>query len=464
MQNRELRIAIVPTRREAFKHPLAGERKKEIVEKIKSLEGKLRFTGRYIEELNDEGMLMRYSEVPAVKKLIGEVDALFFPHCNFGQEEAIAKLAKELNVPVLVWGPRDGTPNGLEWRPTDSQCGMFASTKVLQRYGVPFSYIENCGLEDAVFEKEFANFLAVAEVVKAFRHMRVAVISTRPKEFLSVMVNEAELLERFGIELVPAESAVILKKIEEQRKNRPALEKLLGELSEAGLDLSKMDERRYDMAAIELGVMQFIEENQCSAVASECWSLFRSNYNVGACFMLGDLNDRGIPAACENDIHAAILSAMAVAAQRYTVPSFVADLTIRHPENDKAELLWHCGPFAKRLMRKTEKGYITPDGKGFYEIEHGEYTVMRFDGLRGDYFLFAGKGHGVDGPLTNGNYLWLETDEDWVRWEKKFIHGPYIHHVVGIPGDCIAVMREACRYLGLRFDSPASDEFVYELQ
>ena len=29
---------------------------------------------------------------------------------------------------------------------------------------------------------------------------------------------------------------------------------------------------------------------------------------------------------------------------------FLADLTIRHPENENAELLWHCGPFLKPLL------------------------------------------------------------------------------------------------------------------
>ena len=117
---------------------------------------------------------------------------------------------------------------------------------------------------------------------------------------------------------------------------------------------------------------------------------------------------------------------------------------------------------AIEIIRKNAKGYITPQGKGFYEIEHGEYTVLRFDGLKGQYYLFAGTGHGVEGPLTNGNYLWLETD-NWPKWEKKFIFGPYIHHVVGIPGDHVAVIREACRYLGLHFDSPDDPNFVYDL-
>ena len=37
--------------------------------------------------------------------------------------------------------------------------------------------------------------------------------------------------------------------------------------------------------------------------------------------------------------------------------------------------------------------------------------------------------------------------DDWVKWEKKFIYGPYIHHVACIHGNYIPIMEEACRYI-----------------
>ncbi|MCL2665905.1 MAG: hypothetical protein FWE82_09845, partial [Defluviitaleaceae bacterium] len=165
------------------------------------------------------------------------------------------------------------------------------------------------------------------------------------------------------------------------------------------------------------------------------------------------------PTACETDVHGAIMGAMAIAARRYKTPSYVADLTIRHPSNDNAELLWHCGPFPKSLIRDNASGFVSASGQGNYEIVHGVHTICRFDGLGGEYFMFAGTGKGVEGPVTNGNYLWLEVD-DWPHWEKKFIYGPYIHHVVGVPGDVTHILREACRYIGITFDAAESDRFI----
>ena len=39
-----------------------------------------------------------------------KIDGLFLPHCNFGTEYECARLAKELGVPVLLWGPLDERP------------------------------------------------------------------------------------------------------------------------------------------------------------------------------------------------------------------------------------------------------------------------------------------------------------------------------------------------------------------
>ncbi len=58
---------------------------------------------------------------------------LFLPHCNFGTEYERAMLAKELKVPVLLWGSLDerSKPDGTRLR--DTQCGLFAIGKVLRR-------------------------------------------------------------------------------------------------------------------------------------------------------------------------------------------------------------------------------------------------------------------------------------------------------------------------------------------
>jgi hypothetical protein len=127
-------------------------------------------------------------------------------------------------------------------------------------------------------------------------------------------------------------------------------------------------------------------------------------------------------------------------------------MTVRHPENDNAELLWHCGVFPHSLKKKGTLSAITDHygsglpGAGKWEIKGGDLTVTRFDGTSGDYRLLATKGRVVEGPATNGTYAWVEF-KDWPELEHRLIFGPYIHHCVGIYADVTPAFFEASRYM-----------------
>ena len=198
---KKIKIGFAPTRRSIFSAPDAIKFSNLTRDKLNELG--VEFVD--IKDINEEGLL--YDDAERIKiaaKFKAEgVDGLFFPHCNFGTEYEVARLAKELNVPVLLWGPRDERPdeNGIRLR--DSQCGLFATGKVLRRFRVPFTYLTNCRLDDPEFARGIKDFLAVCNVVKVFRNTRILQIAPRPFDFWSTMCNEGELLERFNIQLAP---------------------------------------------------------------------------------------------------------------------------------------------------------------------------------------------------------------------------------------------------------------------
>jgi len=142
--------------------------------------------------------------------------------------------------------------------------------------------------------------------------------------------------------------------------------------------------------------------------------------------------------------------AMAKAAALNEEAVFLADLTIRHPENDNAELLWHCGPFPSVLCNKTQKPKII-NAQGSWELQKGNITILRCDETGGKYQMIAAEGKAVDGPETTGTYVWVEFD-NWKRLEEKFIFGPYIHHVAGVYGNYKRALKEAAGYLGIEWD------------
>lgn len=123
----KIKIGYAPTRRSIFSAPDAVKYRGLTADRLKELG--IDFVD--ITDVNDEGLL--YDEAGRIKiaeKFKKEkIDGLFLPHCNFGTEFECARLAKELNVPVLLWGPLDERPDENGVRLRDTQCGLFATGK-----------------------------------------------------------------------------------------------------------------------------------------------------------------------------------------------------------------------------------------------------------------------------------------------------------------------------------------------
>jgi len=127
------------------------------------------------------------------------VDCIFMPHCNFGTEGAVGMIAKKMGVPVLLWGPRDEAPLPDGRRLRDTLCGLFASSKVVYKQNVPFTYIENCRIDDEPLRKGVDTFMRAVNVADIFRKgVRIGLVGDRIDFFWTTIINESELLDRFN--------------------------------------------------------------------------------------------------------------------------------------------------------------------------------------------------------------------------------------------------------------------------
>lgn len=447
-----IKLGYAPTRRSIFSAPDAIKYRGLTAQRLTELG--VDFVD--ITDINEEGLLYNDADMLKISEKFKaeKIDGLFLPHCNFGTEYECARLAKELGVPVLLWGPLDERPEPDGTRLRDTQCGLFATGKVLRRFGVPFTYMTNCRLEDPVFERGLRDFMAVCNVVKTFRHIRILQISTRPFDFWSTMCNEGELLEKFNIQLAPIPMGEL---VDEVRKN-------LGNVAEtqevmtycrANMNIAIKDDELEKVAAMKVAMKHLAEKYGCNAIAIQCWNQLQTELGIMPCAANALLNEEGIPTVCETDIHGAITALLVEAAGMGQVRSFFADWTIRHPDCPNGELLQHCGPWP--ISVAGEKPTITyplafaHPGSITAEAKHGDVSLVRFDGDLGQYSLLLGHAKGIDGPKGMGTYLWVEVD-NIKRLEAKLVEGPYIHHCVGIHKDVVPVLYEACKYIGVKPD------------
>lgn len=449
---KKIKIGFAPTRRSIFSAPdavkfanLTRDRLRELGVEFVDITG-----------INNEGLLYQECDRIRIREKFraAGIDGLFFPHGNFGTEYECARLAKEMGVPVLLWGPRDERPepNGVRLR--DTQCGLFATGKVLRRFGVPFTYVTNCRLTDPEFERGIKTFLAVCSVVKTFKNIRILQIAPRPYDFWSTMCNEGELLERFNIQLAPIPMPELTEEMKRVKTQGVEVPKTIS-YCRSCMNIEIKDDELENVAALKVAMKNLAAKYGCNAIAIQCWNELQHEIGIMPCAANSMLNEEGIPTVCETDIHGAITALMVEAASLDDKRSFFADWTVRHPDNENGELLQHCGPWPISVAR--EKPSITYPlafnypGAVAAEAKHGQVTLARFDGDNGEYSLLLGNAKGIDGPYTKGTYLWVEV-ENLKRLEAKIVEGPYIHHCVGIHEDVVPILYEACKYIGVKPD------------
>ena len=286
----KLKLGFAPTRRSIFSAPDAVKYRGLTAERLKQLG--IEFVD--ITDINDEGLLYQDEDMYRIAEKFKKekVDGLFLPHCNFGTEYECARLAKELNVPVLLWGPLDERPEADGTRLRDTQCGLFATGKVLRRFGIPFTYMTNCRLNDPVFERGIRDFMAVCNVVKTFRNIRILQISTRPFDFWTTMCNEGELLEKFNIQLAPIPMPELTDAVKKAVQDKTGGDEVM-QYCRANMEILIKDSEQQNVAALKVAMKRLAGRYGCQAIAIQCWNQLQSELGIMPCAANALLNSEG---------------------------------------------------------------------------------------------------------------------------------------------------------------------------
>ncbi len=452
-KNRQPKLGLCPIGKFVFSHEDAI-RQKARIQAVLRKQG-VRFVD--LDGVLPDGLVREQSHVDPVVRFFRQedVDGLFMPHCNFGTEGAVGRIAQKVGVPVLLWGPRDEAPLPDGTRLRDTLCGLFASSKVLHKLQVPFTYIENCRLADEAFRSGLDLFLRAANVAAAFRRgMRIGHVGQRIDFFWTTIVSESELLERFNVEVLPLDMVAFVRAARIRlRKGREAYEHEAAEWHATAHVIGFADdEPLLNILAVRDEMLGLAEAHGLDGLAMQDFDSLVEE--MGAyCFFANSLVSEHCPVACESDIHGAVSTILLERAALDGMPAFLADLTIRHPDDDNGVLLWHAGaPVSfKHPEERIRLGHhwILPTrlaGMPHFRLREGPITVVRFDGDRGRYQMAAGEGVSMEGPPTQNNYVWMKV-KDWARWERTLMTGPFIHHAAMSYGHYAKPLLEACRFV-----------------
>jgi L-fucose isomerase-like protein len=456
--DKEPLIGLCPMGKFVFSHEDAMRLKGLIRAKLD--QWKVRYVD--LESVLPDGIVRDQKHVEPVVRFFQQqgIDALFIPHCNFGTEGAAGMIAKRCGVPTLLWAPRDEAPLPDGSRLRDSLCGTLATSGVLYLLRICFSYINNCRVEDEEFRRGVDRFVRAARVVKRLRSMKIGQIGQRIDFFWSTITNEADLLQRFGIQVLPIDLVDLCRTVRKRTEtNCEAYRKELGEFRKW---ISFNHYRSDDDILYNFGLRDvMLDAAREHDLDGFCFQAFSSvPHELHSFLNFGcSLVEEHYPVATESDLHGAVSSVLVEAAGSDAGPSFLPEPTVRHPENDNAVLLWHAqAPLSLRATDSSVKIDLPwilkglPTGGMHFKLKKGPLTFCRFAGDGDGYRLGCGEGHTIEGPYTQEFYTWFEVD-NWPAWERQLVYGPYIHHCSCVYDHCADVLEEATRFVpGLQFE------------
>ena len=292
-------------------------------------------------------------------------------------------------------------------------------------------------------------------MVKTLKTMKIGQIGQRIDFFWSTITNEAELLDRFGIQVLPIDAIKIVRAIRDRaaaRRNEYREE--LGQFRQwIAFNHFPDDDSILASLAFRDVLVEIAQREGLDGFCFQTFDSFPSEFQASLCFGCSLVDDAGYPVAPESDLLGAVSSVLLEAASESNEPSFLPDITIRHPHNNNAVLLWHAdAPLSLRDPSspvKLDRPWILkglPSGLVHFKLKEGPLTLCRFAGAGDGYRLGCGQGHTVPGPYTQEFYTWMEVD-NWPAWERQLIQGPYIHHCSCSYGHCADVLEEALRFV-----------------
>lgn len=400
-----------------------------------------------------------------LKENEGKFDGVILCLPNFGDENGAYYALKDANVPILVQAYPDEIGKMDFAHRRDALCGKIAMCNVLRQAGIKYTQTKKFVV--APSSKDFAEdlrlFAGTCRVVKGFKAFTIGAIGARTTAFKTVRVDEIALQrKRINVESI---DMTMVFTIMDSLTEQDIAEKV-------EYYLTKSDFGKYPRVKVEniarLGVAldKLIKDYNLDSVAIRCWDELEKKYAIAPCLILGDLNEKGIHAACELDIsNSVIMRAVGLAAD---YPVMLLDVNNNYGESTESAIMFHCGPVPEALM--AEKGHIEEhlmfkktygEGSGVGlnvgKIATGDVTVASLKTEDGQIHSFVTEGEIVDEPVEKEFFgvkaVFRKNDRDINKMLNYMGANGYRHHVAITKGKWQEAVNEAfTNYLGINID------------
>jgi L-fucose isomerase-like protein len=388
----------------------------------------------------------------------GKYDGVILSLPNFGDETGAVAALKDAGVPILIQGyPDDMAKMAPEVR-RDAFCGKLSIMDVFHQYGLPFTALKPHVVSPSseAFKANVDHFDRVCRVVTKMRSMVVGAIGARTTAFKTVRIDEIAL-QRHGITMETLDLSDIFARMRSVESAGEAYtakaETLRGYTSWAGVPEEAFEK------ITRLGVVldDVIDEYGMDALALRCWIELQQQLGISACVLLGELNNRGVAAACEVDVGNAV--AMYALHHASGEPSTCLDWNNNYGEDEDKCILFHCGPVPRALMQGPGQiadhailANAVGEGCGYGchvgRIAPFDFTFASMLTEAGKLHFYLGEGAFTEDAIP-GDFFGCGGVAAIPRLQDVLLHvgyHGYRHHVGVTRGRVLPAVREALGY------------------
>ena len=148
----------------------------------------------------EDGILTNYKDSIKVIEYFRkqEISGIIVGAMTFGEEVPILNICERFNnLPVFVYGTKEGPVQKDGHFPSYSMCGTPGITSGLYKRGIKFKFTNLCFPEEKVFKKDISDFAKVCNILKSFIGARIGNVGTRLANFETVAVNENIMVKKY---------------------------------------------------------------------------------------------------------------------------------------------------------------------------------------------------------------------------------------------------------------------------
>ncbi|MFO7916619.1 MAG: hypothetical protein R6V13_00875 [Anaerolineae bacterium] len=457
----KVRLGFVPSHRYPFDEEWAIDMRKRCLEAmgdIECLEVVVPSVG-----LIHNGLVRDDTSAEATIDLFAQrgVEGIVIGTMTFGDEISAIAIAEALDVPVLVFGTKEGpfTEDGL--RRSDSFCGTLSVTSGLYRHKIPYHFMGLVWPEEDVFAASLATFARACAAVEGFYGARVGQAGQRPERFETCTANEMAMSNSFGQRVVQIPLPELFARAEEWPADDYRMRAVLKEMQRQADCTACSEESLQKAAGLELALTAYFEERDLDAMALSCWNEMQERYGICACSTLSRLTDAGMMVACEADVYGALtMWVQYLASLEETVPHFI-DWTIKHQQLENVFLAWHCGNapvslassqgtpvIREQSIMSQVVGPEKAQGAIEFQLEPGPVTICRLVEYDGAFKMLITNGEIIHtDDLIRGSWAWVRVP-DLAGLYRVLAEEGFVHHASMIHGDIADAVESFCNFAG----------------